>query len=67
MCVFLPTISTRKNIFFAMAEHHLSPYKHEELKKDLDHIEHERIGPGVHERYHALLGRLSRKYLGGED
>jgi len=59
-------INKENNILFAMAEHQLLPHKHEELAKGFDQIEHERIGPGVHEQYHALLDRLSREYLGGE-
>ncbi len=55
-------IVKENNILFVMAEQKLSPEEHEQLAAGFEVIEHERIGPGVHERYHAMLDMLSAKY-----
>ena len=57
-------IARENTVLFAMAEQQLPPEKHEELARGFDKIEEERIGPGVHERYHEMLDRLSDAYLG---
>jgi hemerythrin-like domain-containing protein len=57
-------IEKENGILFVMAEQHLSPEEHARLAKGFEQIEEERIGPGVHEQYHALLHRLQEKYLG---
>ena len=56
-------IEKENNVLFIMAERQLSPEEHERLLKGFERIEQERIGPGVHERYHAMLDRLRDKYL----
>ncbi len=56
-------IEKENTVLFVMAEQHLTPEEHAELSKGFEQIEQERIGPGVHERYHALLDRLSHDYL----
>jgi len=58
-------IEKENNCLFGMAEQHLSQEEHAELAEGFERIEQERIGPGVHERYHALLDRLRDKYLPG--
>ncbi len=56
-------IMKENNVLFVMAEQRLSSAEHERLAKGFEEIEQERIGPGVHERYHEMLHRLSDKYL----
>ena len=56
-------IEKENNVLFVMAERHLSPEEHAMLSKGFDEIEQQRIGPGVHERYHEMLDRLQRDYL----
>lgn len=56
-------IEKENNVLFVMAERQLSPEEHAGLVEGFERIEQERIGPGVHERYHALLDRLARYYL----
>lgn len=55
-------IEKENNVLFVMAERLLSPVTHERLLKGFELIELERIGPGVHERYHLLLDQLRDKY-----
>jgi hemerythrin-like domain-containing protein len=56
-------IEKENNILFCMAEQHLAQEAHAALSEGFERVEQERIGPGVHERYHALLDRLQEKYL----
>ncbi len=56
-------IFKENNVLFPMAEQYLPADQHEALAKGFDEIEEQRIGPGVHEAYHALLDRLDEKYL----
>lgn len=56
-------INKENNVLFVMAEQHLSPEEHARLAEGFEKIEQERIGPGVHESFHALLDELSAKYL----
>lgn len=62
-CLLHNHIVKENEVLFVMAEQNLTPQVHEELVIGFDKIEQERIGPGVHERYHALLDRLSNEYL----
>jgi len=48
---------------FPDAEKVLSPEKDADLVKGFEKIEEERIGPGKHEEFHALLDRLEQTYL----
>lgn len=61
-CLLHNHIVKENEVLFIMAEQNLTPQVHEELARGFDQIEQERIGPGVHERYHALLDRLSNEY-----
>mgnify|MGYP002682374046 CR=1 FL=1 len=56
-------INKENNVLFVMAEQNLPPEEHARLAEGFEKIEQERIGPGVHESYHALLEELSAKYL----
>ncbi len=56
-------IEKENNVLFVMAERQLSPEEHATLAEGFERIERERIGPGVHERYHAMLKRLEDEYL----
>ncbi|NLC57513.1 MAG: hemerythrin [Armatimonadetes bacterium] len=50
-------------VLFTMAEQALPPQEHERLAREFDRVEAERIGPGVHEQYHALIDTLRDTYL----
>ncbi len=56
-------IEKENNVLFPMADRHIPQEEQAELSEGFERIEQERIGPGVHERYHELLDRLSNKYL----
>src|SRR5450759_3612413 len=56
-------IEKENNVLFVMAEKQLPAEEHARLAEGFERIEQERIGPGVHERYHALLHRLRDEYL----
>lgn len=52
------------NILYPMADRFLSPQKQAELLEEFALVERERMGPGKHEEYHALLEELERIYSG---
>jgi hemerythrin-like domain-containing protein len=56
-------IEKENNVLFVMSERQLPPEEHTRLLEGFERIEQERIGPGVHERYHAMLDRLRDEYL----
>ncbi|MBP6964949.1 MAG: hemerythrin domain-containing protein [Armatimonadetes bacterium] len=56
-------IEKENDVLFTIAESRLTPEQHARLAEGFEQIEQERIGPGVHERYHALLDRLRDTYL----
>ena len=56
-------IEKENDVLFVMAEKSLPSAEHERLVEGFECMEQERIGPGVHERYHAMLNRLEAKYL----
>ncbi|MDP4224453.1 MAG: hemerythrin domain-containing protein [Bacteroidota bacterium] len=56
-------IEKENNILFPMSDAKLSKEKQKELLSDFERLEKNVIGAGVHEELHALLKRLSRKYL----
>ncbi len=47
-----------ENVLFPMADNVLSAEDQHEMEKQFQQIETEVMGPGVHERYHALLDAL---------
>ena len=56
-------IDKEDNVLYPMADMHLSVEKQEELLKEFERVEHERIGVGKHEEYHKLLDHLTQVYL----
>lgn len=56
-------IHKEDNILYPLAERMLSVQKQEELLAAFAQVERERVGPGQHEAYHALLDRLEALYL----
>lgn len=57
-------IEKEENDLFAMADAKLDAVKDAELFEAFEQLEKERIGPGKHEEFHALLNRLEHEYLG---
>ena len=49
-------------VLFPMADQRLTPETQEELVKGFERVETEKVGAGVHEEFHALLGSLKQKY-----
>ena len=56
-------IDKENHILFVIAEQRLPPAAHQQLARDFDRIEEERIGEDVHERYHKLIHELRNTYL----
>jgi len=54
-------IMKEENVLFPMADRVLSAADQAELDRRFEQIETERMGPGVHERYHRLLDELERE------
>jgi len=50
-------------VLFRIADQRLSAADDERLVQAFAKLEHERIGPGKHEEFHALLDRLRAQYL----
>ncbi len=53
-------IDKENQILFAIADQVLSNAEQERLGEAFDRIEHDHIGPGVHERYHAMIGEYQK-------
>ncbi len=51
-------IMKENNILFAMADEMLSDAEQEALAEAFEKVEDEKMGPGTHERLHALMDRL---------
>ena len=56
-------IEKEDNILYPMANKHISEEEQQILLKDFEIVERERIGPGKHEKYHALLKKLQEDFL----
>jgi len=56
-------IEKENQILFAMADARLDSNKDRELFEAFEQLEKERIGPGKHEEFHALLDQLQGAYL----
>ncbi|MEW5902069.1 MAG: hemerythrin domain-containing protein, partial [Acidobacteriota bacterium] len=56
-------IQKEDHVLYPMAEGRFSPEKDAELVEAFEDLERERIGPGKHEEFHALLHRLQSTYL----
>ncbi len=56
-------IDKEDNILYVMADMHLSDKEQKRLIKEFEKIEEEKIGKGVHEKYHHLVEELEKIYL----
>ena len=56
-------IDKENNILFKMADIHIPEERQQSLLVDFERAEEEKIGPGVHEKFHRLLEDLSVVYL----
>ena len=52
-------IYKENNILFVMAERMLTPQEQEELARQFERVEVEKMGAGTHERLHALMDQLT--------
>ncbi len=57
-------IDKENNVLFKMADIHIPEERQQSLLADFERAEEEKIGPGVHEKFHRLLEELSGVYLG---
>lgn len=64
VALLIQHIEKENNVLFAMADAKLDTAKDNELFEAFEQLEKERIGPGKHEEFHALLNRLEHEYLG---
>ncbi|MGI6783074.1 MAG: hemerythrin domain-containing protein [Aminivibrio sp.] len=55
-------IQKEDGVLFVMAEQRLDEAKDEELAREFAKVEEERIGPGKHDEFHAMLDRLGKVY-----
>jgi hemerythrin-like domain-containing protein len=56
-------IKKENDVLFALADIKLDPGRDEAIFESFEQLERDRIGPGKHEEFHALLNRLEQKYL----
>lgn len=56
-------IRKENEVLFSLADARLDRDQDEALFESFERLERERIGPGKHEEFHALLERLEREYL----
>ncbi len=56
-------IDKEDNILYVMADRHLSDKKQKELVEEFERVEREKIGKGVHEKYHDLVEELEKIYI----
>lgn len=56
-------IDKENNVLFPMAIKHLSRSKLENLKKEFNRIETDKIGPGKHEAFHKMIDTMKGIYL----
>ncbi|HKZ53317.1 MAG TPA: hemerythrin domain-containing protein [Candidatus Acidoferrales bacterium] len=57
-------IDKENNVLFVMAENLLSSTEQAELATAFEKVEEEKMGPGTHERLHALMDKLTAQILG---
>lgn len=55
-------ISKEDNVLYPIGRNVLSDEDMERLLDDFEKIEEEKVGPGVHEKYHRIVEELSLKY-----
>jgi len=56
-------IDKEDNILYMIADMHLSQEKQNELLKQFEKVEEEKIGKGKHEEFHKMLEELKAKYI----
>jgi hemerythrin-like domain-containing protein len=56
-------IEKENTLLFPMAEAHIPPSKQDELFDEFEKLESDRIGAGVHEKFHAVLRQFAAEYL----
>ena len=56
-------IEKENGVLFPMAEGRINEADDVRLVECFEDLERERIGPGKHEEFHGMLGRLKDKYL----
>jgi hemerythrin-like domain-containing protein len=57
-------IDKENNVLFVMAENLLTSTEQTELATAFEKVEEEKMGPGTHERLHALMDKLTAQILG---
>ncbi len=57
-------IMKEDNILFPMAAQVIPEAQHDQVLEDFEHVEHDETGPGVHEKYLALVERLEKEVTG---
>ncbi len=64
MLQVLQSVSHKEDhVLFPLADAKLDASRDSELSKSFGRLEEERIGPGKHEQFHALLDSLQAFYL----
>lgn len=56
-------IDKEDNVLYPMADSQLTQEVQNQLVKDFQKVEEEKIGPGKHEQFHQLLNQLKNIYL----
>ena len=56
-------IDKEDRILFPMADKHLSPAKQNELIREFERLENEKVGVGRHDEFHKMLHYLESVYL----
>ncbi|MFZ5586295.1 MAG: hemerythrin domain-containing protein [Thermodesulfobacteriota bacterium] len=57
-------IAKEDGVLFPLADERLAPARQGELAQAYERLENERIGPGRHEAFHAMIETLTYTYLG---
>jgi hemerythrin-like domain-containing protein len=57
-------IAKEDGVLFPLADQRLAPARQGELAQAYERLENERIGPGRHEAFHAMIETLTYTYLG---
>lgn len=61
--LLLPHIDKEDNILYQMADMHLSKKQQDQLFKEFEKVENEKVGVGKHEQFHKMLDELEQIYL----
>jgi hemerythrin-like domain-containing protein len=57
-------IEKENNVLFPMADGRVNEAEDVRIVDSFEELERDRIGPGKHDEFHEMLGRLKRLYLG---